>query len=290
MEEIIQAVHFYRYVTAHDITRLFFASASITYVRELLHTLAGGGDHTPNQYLYRFPLPNIRVGNTEKIYTLGSKGRSYLQEQGLEVDWYFRPSDASALTYQHLQHALTLTRFLIAAKLFVRNRTDIVLTSIRTEYELKQEAAKVNSTQPPPHNQEQTTVPVIPDAWLNFHFPHTTPSQRPILLEIDRGTEQQKYFKRHVQSRMSFVRKDGPYQSLFGTSAVTIAYATTGNEIRLESMRRWIEEVLEETNRKNWASIFRLCKLPPQTLNPQVLFQAPTWYQPFEKQPVSLFS
>ncbi len=53
-------------------------------MRELLPALAGGADYQTNQYLYRFPLP--QVGNPERVYTLGSRGRDYLtSELGLSV-------------------------------------------------------------------------------------------------------------------------------------------------------------------------------------------------------------
>jgi hypothetical protein len=70
--------------------------------------------------LYRFPLPNTRIGNTEKIYTLGNEGRLYLQSQGMRVDWHFRPYKVAGMTYQKFRHALTLTRFLVALEVFCR--------------------------------------------------------------------------------------------------------------------------------------------------------------------------
>jgi hypothetical protein len=288
MDEIIKAVHLYRYVTAIDITRLFFSASSITYARELLRTLAGGEDHQPSQYLYRFPLPNIRVGSTEKIYTLGSRGRAYLEEQGFEVDWYFRPSEAQTLSYQHLQHALTLTRFLIAAELFVRTHPEVELQSLKTEYTLKKDAAKVTIEVTTNTGTEQVPMFVVPDAWLNFYFPNEQHPYRPVLLEIDRGSEQQKAFKRHIKSRIQFVRQDGLYSRLFHTDLVTIAYATTGGKLRLANMLAWTKEVLEEENKQNWASIFRFCALPQTELDPDALFYSSSWFMPSEKHPLSL--
>src|SRR6266487_4539788 len=78
-EELLQTIHQLRYVTALDMTRLFYTATSINHVRELLSLLAGKRDYRERHYLYRFPLPNTRIGNTEKMYTLGSRGRSYLQ-------------------------------------------------------------------------------------------------------------------------------------------------------------------------------------------------------------------
>src|SRR6266702_1770693 len=141
-QEILEAIHTYRFVTAWDITRLFYAATSINHVRELLSLLSGKNDYQDRTYLYRFPLPNTRIGNTEKIYTLGSRGRAYLQTQGMSVDWHFRPYKVASMTYQNCLHAVTLTRFLVAAQVFCKKSQEWELTSLRTEYELKKEIAE----------------------------------------------------------------------------------------------------------------------------------------------------
>jgi hypothetical protein len=74
---ILQAMAYYRFMTALDVTALLFAKGSMTYARGRLSALAGNNDHELNQYLYRFALPSER-GNSERIWTLGSKGREYL--------------------------------------------------------------------------------------------------------------------------------------------------------------------------------------------------------------------
>src|SRR5947209_9846310 len=89
-EQILQAVYAYRYVTALDIAYLLFSPKSLTHVREILAKLSGGEDFHPRAYLFRFRLPGS--GNTERVYTLGSRGRDFLVNTlGLPVDWYFRP-------------------------------------------------------------------------------------------------------------------------------------------------------------------------------------------------------
>jgi hypothetical protein len=289
MDEIIKAVHTYRYVTAKDITRLFFARASISHVREILASLAGNGDYIDRQYLYRFPFPNTRIGATEKIYTLGAKGRQYLKSLGIAADWYFRPADVSSLTYQHLKHALTLTRFLVAARVYCQEREEIELYTVRTQYELNREPSLVEISENTAKTQSTQTIKVVPDAWLDFEFLKHGQHQTwvPVLLEIDRGSEQQKYFKRHVTSRLEFIKPNGGYKRMFDTNAVTIAYATTGNARRLQTMLTWTEEVLSDLDRKKWASVFRFCSLSGE-LDPNVLFQDSSWYRPHETKPVPL--
>src|SRR6266487_1479820 len=141
-EEMLRAIHQLRYVTAWDMTRLFYTATSHNHVREILSELSGKEDYKERNYLYRFPLPNTRIGNTEKIYTLGSRGRAYLQTQGMTVDWHFRPYKVASMTYQNCLHAVTLTRFLVAAQVFCKKSQQWELTSLRTEYELKKEIAE----------------------------------------------------------------------------------------------------------------------------------------------------
>src|SRR2546421_4221177 len=146
-EEIVQAIHQLRYVTALDMTRLFYTPTSINHVREMLSLLSGKKDYAERHYLYRFPLPNTRIGNTEKIYTLGSQGRSYLQSQGMLVDWYFRPYKVAGMTYQNCLHALTLTRFLVAAHVLCKKSDSWELANLRTEYALKKEIGEEKAKQ-----------------------------------------------------------------------------------------------------------------------------------------------
>lgn len=288
-DEIIRAVHDYRYVTATDITRLFYSPNSLKHVREILSRLSGGNDYVDRQYLFRFPLPHTHSGNAERIYTLGAKSRSYLQGMGIETNWYLRPSDVVSLTYQHLQHALSLTRFLIAARIFVQKHPEIELPVCLTEYTLRQHAGQVTIEIKKSSSLVQIPMVVVPDAWLDFRFPHTTAPKRPVLLEIDRGTEMQKYFKRHVASRIAFVKPNGEYHRLFGTNFVTIAYATTAGHRRLQNMLTWTEEILTDLGKQNYADVFRFTSLPEQgEYDEEQLFQASSWRQPFENRPVSL--
>jgi hypothetical protein len=295
-EEVLQAVHQFRYVTAWDMTRLFYTSTSINHVREILSLLSGKKDYTERQYLYRFPLPHTRIGNTEKIYTLGSQGRTYLQSQGISVDWYFRPYKVAGMTYQNCLHALTLTRFLVAALVFCKNNTSWELSLMKTEYELKKEIAEeqakrtlVTVTLKPENGKAEEEVTVIPDAWLVFHHMHKNKgSYQPVFVEIDRASEQAKFFKRQIRARVLFLTNDG-YQKLFGTYKGVIAYATTGNQTRLRSMREWTKEVLTELGMKKLLSRFRFCSLSPSwEQDCERVFLSPLWYTASDKNPGAL--
>src|SRR6266702_5879041 len=141
---------------------------------------------------------------------------------------------------------------------------------MRTEYALKKEIAEEQAKKravtiaiKPDKGSEEEQVTVIPDAWLQFH--NTTSkkgSWKPVFLEIDRATEQQKHFKRQIRARALFLANGG-YKKLFGTNKGVIAYATTGNETRMNSMRKWTQEVLTELDLKKLAPRFLFCSLTP---------------------------
>lgn len=293
-EEILKTIHFYRYMTAMDVTRRLYSPASLTYVRSLLSSLAGGKDFATHQYLYRFQLPSTSAGGKEKIYTLGSRGRDFLaRELGLPVDWYFRPQKLQHFSHSHLHHQLLLTRFLVAAQTWSDQQPAFKLTQTRLCYELAKTPATVTIT----HTGKTESLKVIPDAWLLFEqrqdglLTHAFP----LLLEIDRGTEYQQKFKQHIRARLEFIKQGGGYSQLFATGAVTIAYATTGQTPEYRDSRRralcaWTREVLAELHKENWASVFRFHSLCREEIETASLFEAPVWYRPDSEKPVRLFA
>ncbi len=70
-----------------------------------------------------------------------------------------------------------------------------------------------------------------------------------------------------------------------------IAYATTGNTTRRETMKRWTKEVLEELKMKKLASRFLFCSLLPAWEQDEgKLFLSPLWYRLLDNNPVPLLS
>jgi hypothetical protein len=175
-------------MTALDVTYRLFSPGWLTHVRDILKVLCGGGDYIDNQYLFRFPLPQFSTGKPERVFTLGSRGRSFLVNNlGLPVDWYFKPHDTKRLSYSLITHNLTLTRFIVAAHGLENKQPGTRLAHARISYEL----------------EKTKGVKVIPDGWLLFE---KSGSRYPVLLEIDRGSAYKKDFKAHVMSRIEFIR------------------------------------------------------------------------------------
>jgi hypothetical protein len=291
-EAILRTVYTYRYMTALDVAHRLFSPTSLTHVREILTRLAGGEDFKTHQYLYRFCLPTPAPGGRERIYTLGVKGRDFLSEAvGVPVDWYFRPHKLKHLSYSLLVHNLLLTRVLVAAHRWSRQRPDFRLLKMRTCYELAQAGVSASSTKP----NKGEVPPVVPDAWLLFERLKDGAHEHdfPVLLEIDRGREYREKFKRHVRTRLEWIAS-GQYREHFGTPAVLIAYLTTGQrpeyrESRRQAMCQWTREVLREQRKENWAGVFRFRSVEFEKIYQSALFEAPLWYRPDSDTPMPLW-
>jgi hypothetical protein len=297
IEAILRAIHFYRYMTALDVAHLLFSPSSLTYVRGTLSSLAGGADFTPAQYLYRFPLPNMSIGGPTRIFTLGSKGRDYLaNEVGMPADWYYRPSKTKHLSYSQVLHSLLLTRTLVTASAWGAKAPSFRLSKVRIGYELIREAATIEvgkETLPAGKQRKSEKLKVIPDGWVEFA--RNDGKKFPVLLEVDRGMEYSRKFKRHVRSRIEFIRS-GAYKKMFHTDAVMVGYLTTGERPEYRDTRRaamcaYTREVLAELQMENWSHIFRFTSIEYDQLFTTPLFDdKPVWYKPDSDSPVPLFT
>jgi hypothetical protein len=289
-EAVLRAVHFYRYMTALDVTHLLYSPRSITRVRSLLAKMCGGEDFLGGEYLYRFRVPNVTGGNAERIYILGSRGREFLESEGLSVSWYHRPEVAKRLSFTQVTHNLGVTRFLVAAHSWAKTDPGLSLAEARICYELAGVSVEVEE------KGRREKVSVVPDGWLLFKrfVKGKVPVECPILVEIDRGTMYRERFKKHILSRVEFVRSGG-YKRMFGREAVLIAYATTGatgeaQEGRRKTLCQWTREALKDAGRESWTRQFRFHSMSLGEVYKRPPFEGKVWYQPDrEESPVGLF-
>jgi Replication-relaxation len=201
-EEILRAVHYYRYVTARDIAQQQFSKTSLNYTRELMTRLSGKTDLDANNYLCRFALPTTKPNRPEKVFVLGAKGIRLLRGQGFTTSWYFRPYKLKFLSYSYTLHNLILTRTMIAAAQWAKTHPTYSLTDKRISYELSGK--------------------VIPDGWLMFEEETKEGTyKQPVILELDRGMEHKPQFKAHVRGRINYIQS-GEYKRTFNTDYFTI--------------------------------------------------------------------
>jgi len=115
----------------------------------------------------------------------------------------------------------------------------------------------------------------------------------PIIVEHDRGTEEQQYFRRRIRASLMFLRNEG-YKALFGVGGITIAFTTSAGVERLKKMREWTRLELEETGETQFKDLFYFTLLeglgdphhPP--IDPVQLWVNTTWLPLYENIPVAL--
>jgi hypothetical protein len=285
---ILQAIYTYQYLTLAQITRLFFSARSQrskNHAGQYLKRLA------EEQWLIRFPLPATHKGNRAFVYTLGYMGVKYLHALGFDAS----PSSCQAKpapSYQHLQHTLCLNDVLIAAALLPRRVPSVLLADMQHEWILKQKPLHVPSPDIPgngrrPTGTQMTTV--IPDAWLDFRLSlNGITSQTAVWLELDRGSEEQKQFRRKVRGLYEASCSE-TYRQEFGAQTITIAFATTAGEKRREQLRQWTKQELLLLQKILDADLLLFTSLPPTgDLDPEWLFLSPVWTTPLTNTPVPL--
>jgi hypothetical protein len=273
---IVRAIAQNRFMRPEDVVYSLPQPPSLSQTRRILSALAGGEDFCDRQILYRFHITTCTKGTKPRVYAIGAKGWELLAQEG-----YYRPYKLRRLSFGHLWHALTLTRFVCAAEYYCRTHNRYYLSQKKLSYELAREPQTVIFEA----EEHTTTVKVVPDAFLCFERPDG--EKFPVLVEIDRGTEYQDRFKDHVRARLKLILS-GTFARVFQTPAVVVAYATAGEppesrKTRCTTMQRWTEEVIAEMipekNQQEWLGIFRFCSLPEDIYtNAHALFSEPFWY------------
>ncbi len=138
------------------------------------------------------------------------------------------------------------------------------------------------------HTSTQVTS-VIPDAWLDFRLClNGITYQTAVWLELDRGSEEQKQFRRKVrglyQASLSEI-----HRKEFGAQNITIAFATTAGEKRQEQLRLWTRQELSLLEKISDADLLLFTSLPPTSdLDPEWFFLSPVWTTPLTNTPVPL--
>jgi hypothetical protein len=209
-------------------------------------------------------------------------------ELGHRVERTTRPDEGKHLSFSQVRHNLALTRFLVAANRWAGESGAFKLSEVKICYDLAASIGKAARGE-----RGRGKAPVIPDGWLLFERAgrEPTPGRYPVLLEIDRGTMYRERFKRHVASRIEFVRGGG-YKAMFGVEAVLIVYVgitERGEEKRREALVNWTMELLREQGMESWGKAFRVSSVSIGEIYESALFAGRVWYRPDREIPVGLF-
>ena len=279
---LLHDLHTLQRATAEQLTRLNYKMGMLTTVKQRLKDLAD------NRYVLPLSHPSIRL---PYMYALDRKGLNYLQSLGVDVREYFRPSqeEDSARNFLFREHMLAISDILIHSLLFVKADTSYRIAKMLHERVFKNTPIKATYTR----NSREETKTIVPDAYVEFiHIKDSGKEESiPVLVELDRGTEDQKFFRRRLRAYIVFL-KSRAFKSLFNIENITIAFATTKDHNRVKQMREWTRKELGLTNEPSWlADLFLFTALPENMSDsePRQLFLDPVWYLPSDDDhPVSL--
>ena len=222
---ILLALGRFHYLTAAQASRLLYPNLNDDhrYMQRRLKRLVD------NDYVLRLrALPMPRYGQAPHVFTLGRKGRTYLQQLGFPVEPYFRPSEERRATENSpfMTHRLAAIDVMIAADRLCAENPSITCPRMLSERELKRNALRVQV--PSVAGGEVRDVAVIPDAWFQLSYRNRSPYS--IALELDRGTEDQKVWRQKVAAYV--VWATGPYMEAFETDNVTVAVVCPDEQAR----------------------------------------------------------
>lgn len=254
--------------TAEQLTRLHYKPGMLKDVGKRLKKL------TDNGYIQADCIPT-KLFKSPYYYTLDTKGMRYLEAIGLDTDQNFRASKEVSESYLHLRHALELNDVLIATLKLKRTHPQFYLARYIQERIFKRSPLVVVSS--------GVTVRLVPDSFLDIRQ-RTTNQSLALLVEHDRGTEQQEHFRRRIRAYKTFLASQA-YKDLLQTNHVTVAFTTFVGSKRVSQMRDWTKaELISEPQ---LSSMFIFAELP-KPLAPRDLLFEHRWYTLASDQPIAL--
>jgi len=255
--------------TADQLTRLHYSPGSLKAVKARLKQLVDAG------YVQADTIPT-KMFRAPFYYTLGAKGLKYLSDLGFDREASWRASKEVDKSSMFVEHTLELNDVLIAAVLLKRANPQFDLYGFVHERELRRHPYKASWSS----NGIMQAHTIIPDAYLEFRYarPDGGEDCYPILLEHDRGTEEQFYFRRRIRA-YAMLFKSGDYRRLFGTGVISIAFTTFKGEQRRDQMRAWTLKELAAEPRL--ADLFYFTSLSGGHLTPEVWLHT-VWMMPYE--------
>ena len=123
---------------------------------------------------------------------------------------------------------------------------------------------------------KEETKTIVPDFYLEFVYTRPTGKEDiiPVLWELDRGTEDQKFFRKRLRAYIIFLHSR-TFETLYNIKNITIAFATTKDHNRVNKLRKWARQEFALTKEPAWLSqLFLFTSLPEKidVIEPRQLF------------------
>lgn len=224
---------------AEQLTRLYYKDGMLTTVKARLKDLADNG------YLQVGIVPRRNRGEKRLTvsghyyYTLGDKGIRYLSDIGYDTNRSWKAKQEVDKNDYFLAHSLELNDVIISA---VRTGQ---LEDFRHERLLKRNPFKTT--------YNGAAITVIPDAVLKFRGGR-------LILEHDRGSEEQYKFRRRIRGYLAYFREE----------RLPVIFTTFKGQPRVEQMREWTRLELKDTEEpEEYGLLFHFANLS-QPPSPQI--------------------
>jgi protein involved in plasmid replication-relaxation len=268
--EMLLALRRFHYLTAAQVNRLLYPNNNDQnrYVQRRLKRLVD------NEYLLRLrALPMPRYGQAPHVFTLGRRGRTYLQQLGYVVEPYFRPSEERRATENSpfMIHRLAAIDVMIAADLLCQAYPRISCPRMLSERELKRDPLRVQVASLTTGGARD--VAVIPDAW--FQLTDGVENPYSIAVELDRSTEDQKVWRQKVAAYVAWA--NGPYMQAFDTDNITVAVVCPDIH-RVGQLIDWTRKELQARETPSFAEVFMFTAASPVTTSAHRFFFDKVWF------------
>lgn len=288
-EELLETCARYQYLTVEHWVRHFADDGKRRYLQRRSQALADHG------YLIRLSItPPGGRGKGRFIFTLGAKGRDYIASLGIRVPRRFRPIDVRTLSPRHLAHSEDLTDVLLSCDLLACRDARITLVEMLHERFLFEQRCKVpvSITDPLTGSTRQEPKEVTSDAFVKVTAQVGNARRSfPILIEVDRDTEQQIAFREKIAKLAAFGTSE-MYARLYEARSFNVAVlvqAPRRNPLdRLTEVLVWTEHELIQRRLEHEAVSFSFCALDPEATAPADLWLGPHWLHPFSSTPHAL--
>jgi hypothetical protein len=269
-----EAISPYHLLTSEQTTRLLYSSGTLKTVKSYLNAM------TDVKLTQSLCLPTAR-GRRPFLYFLGTAGRKTLRDEGVETSIYFEKADLQTRSYGWLMHLLETNDFLISAAILEKSVPGIHLEEWEHDF-------AIAKNPPTTLNIDGKTAQVHPDGFLHFTISKNGKTKHArFLLELDRGTESEGKLRRKIRDFLVLHDREA-LQTRFRGNVLTILFATTAGERRVERLRQITREELEAFDKTIGAKSFRnqmfkFAAIPPlmnSPLDPRTLFCEPFWLAP----------
>ena len=288
-EQMLEVCARYQYLTVEHWVRFFEDDGKRRYLQRRSQQLA------ENNYLIRLYItPLGGRGKGRSIFTQGAAGRDYAKSLGKRIPKRFRPIDVKTLTPRHLAHSEDLTDVLLSFDLLARHDERITIPEMLHERFLFEQRFKVllDFTHPVTGEIRQEQMEVTPDAFVKVAAQvGNTRRIFPLLIEVDRDTEEQIDFREKIAKLYAFGTSE-TYGRLYQARSFNVAFIVQAPKRdpfdRLAEVLAWTERELRQRNVQHDAISFSFCALDPETTPPVDLWLGPHWLHPFSTTPHAL--